>query len=113
MCPYCLPAKTNKTSLQTRFSTIGMLILIHNRRFIEIGSSGRRYTKADVLQALPLETSMTIEATDFEVRFLRKDLILVIYRALQSGENKSSLRSSLWKQTEEGWRIVFHQGTPL
>jgi hypothetical protein len=25
----------------------------------------------------------------------------------------ASLRSSLWRRDEEGWRMVFHQGTPV
>jgi len=45
--------------------------------------------------------------SDFSVRQLAPDLILAIYRIVES----NTIRSSIWKTTSIGWRMVFHQGT--
>lgn len=80
--------------------------------FFEIGSSGRVFTKAQVLDALQAESEVHIEATDFEVRFMAPDVALVTYRAHRLGTPRvHTWRSSLWKQAQGQWRMAFHQGT--
>ena len=49
-----------------------------------------------------------VEISDFAVRRLGADLVLATYRVA----SPASLRASLWRLTDEGWRILFHQGTP-
>lgn len=85
--------------------------------FEEIAASGVRFDKAHVLQRLPEEQAPTVEAFDFEVRLLSKDLAQVLYKAKlrKAGEmqSKLSLRSSLWQLNSLGWQMVFHQGTSV
>ena len=84
--------------------------------FEEIGSSGRHYDRAEVLQALadapPLQTA---SLQDFSLRRLTPELALVRFHTTlqRDGKTTHSLRSSLWRHETAGWRIVFHQGTPL
>jgi hypothetical protein len=90
-------------------------LLAHD--FEEIASSGGRFNKAHVLQRLPEEQAPVVEAFDFEVRLLSKDLAQVMYKAKlrKNGEMQSrlSLRSSLWQLNSLGWQMVFHQGTAV
>ena len=68
--------------------------------FLEIGSSGRLWTRAEILEALhaePPNPSISIEA--FEVADLGPDLVLASYDTLgitSDGEERRSRRSSIW-----------------
>ena len=81
--------------------------------FVEFGSSGRCFTKLEVIQALHTQPVVEFEASDFRVRFLDHHIVLLTYVARRKGSLPStSLRSSLWKQQDGRWKLVFHQGTP-
>ncbi len=90
-------------------------LLAHD--FEEIAASGARFGKAQVLQRLPEEQAPSVEAFDFEVRLLSRDLAQVLYKAKlrKTGEmlSKVSLRSSLWQLNSLGWQMLFHQGTTV
>ena len=74
--------------------------------FVEFGSSGRVYTKQDVIAQMLGAPSVTVSLTDFNVLALSPDVALATYRT------PGSLRSSIWRCEGDNWRIVFHQGTP-
>lgn len=101
---------------ETRRNKSRLNLLLANG-FEEIAASGVRFGKAHVLQRLPEEQAPWVEAFDFEVRLLSKDVAQVLYKAKlrKAGEmqTKLSLRSSLWQLNSLGWQIVFHQGTPV
>lgn len=82
--------------------------------FWEIGASGRRYSRDDVLAELERrQAAPTVdvwEATGFHCRALAQDLYLLTYTLLQHSSRKTR-RSTIWQRTREGWKIVFHQGT--
>lgn len=81
--------------------------------FVEFGSSGRTYAKADIIAALRDETPTAITATDFRLRMLTPDIALLTYRSWRHATPAAhALRSSLWRREGERWRMVFHQGTP-
>jgi hypothetical protein len=81
--------------------------------FWEIGASGRRYSRAYVLDTLaerlenPLEDAW--ETRDFHCRNLAPDLYLLTYTLLQ-GE-RLTRRSTLWQRNGSVWKVLFHQGT--
>lgn len=84
--------------------------------FIEIGASGRVYTKAEIIENLPTEPGGVIrELSDFQARPLAEGIALVTYKITRSvqgsTETARSLRSSIWKRTGGQWQLVFHQGT--
>jgi hypothetical protein len=83
--------------------------------FIEFGSSGRVFNKAKIIVALQQEACDAvhrISLTDFTVRRLAPDVMLVTYRTTIQDPPESSLRSSIWKLISGRWQMVFHQGTP-
>jgi len=84
---------------------LDLLIADH---FIEFGASGRVYTKPEIIATLQADPSLgpgVPIVKDFESRELAPNVVLATYRCGQS------LRSSIWKHDEAGWRMVFHQGT--
>lgn len=74
-------------------------------QFVEFGSSGRVYTKAEVIAQLLASPSVTVSVVDFRVLAVAPDVALATYRT------PGSLRSSVWRREGGDWRIVFHQGT--
>lgn len=83
--------------------------------FLEIGSSGRVYDKAQITALLAAETGvLSVETDTFAFRKLAEGVVLVTYttRITNEAETRSALRSSIWRKTNGRWKIVFHQGTP-
>lgn len=74
-------------------------------QFVEFGSSGRVYTKPDVIALMLADPKITVSVTDFHVLAVAPDVALATYLT------GKSLRSSLWRREGGAWRIVFHQGT--
>ncbi len=82
--------------------------------FREFGSSGRTYTKAEIVEALANEDPQSLHLTDFACDRLSSDVSLVTYRSHRPGPDGatiSALRSSVWVRTDGLWRMRFHQGT--
>jgi hypothetical protein len=81
--------------------------------FWEIGASGRRYSRAHVLDVLerraPDPAEHTWKTHDFHCRELGPDTYLLTY-TLEQGE-RVSRRSTVWRRAGDEWQIVFHQGT--
>jgi hypothetical protein len=92
--------------------------------FREFGSSGRIYTKLDILAELSVEQPVVITLTDFDCNLIAPTAALVTYKSLSSHEGRpptQALRSSLWvlrttgvrtiQSAEPSWQMLFHQGT--
>ena len=82
--------------------------------FWEVGASGRRYSREFVLAELEKRHAAphedVWEASGFHCRELAENLFLLTYTLLQDGVRRTR-RSTIWRRTQEGWKIVFHQGT--
>jgi hypothetical protein len=81
----------------------------------EVGASGRRYSRTYVLDMLEERFQQDQcgdiwETSDFYCKRLGADTYLLTYTLLQAGKRKTR-RSTIWQQTTEGWKIVYHQGT--
>jgi hypothetical protein len=82
--------------------------------FWETGASGRRYSRAFVLDELerrlaaPREDDW--EAKDFNCRELAPGVFLLTYTLLQNHE-RLTRRATIWQRAPEGWKIVYHHGT--
>jgi hypothetical protein len=83
--------------------------------FREFGSSGRIYTRQEIVDSLRTESAVRISVRDFSVTRLAADAALLTYRAVRHNESgpgdSISLRSSLWVRRENRWQMLFHQGT--
>jgi GNAT superfamily N-acetyltransferase len=101
-----------KPEVRTSADRVGYLLADD---FVEFGSSGRVFTKRQIIEALQREahdSAPRVLLADFTVRQLASDAMLVTYRATSEDRGGSRLRSSIWKLIDGRWQMVFHQGTP-
>jgi hypothetical protein len=76
--------------------------------FIEFGSSGRTFTKQQIIASLLVESPVRITATEFRIVFLTPDTALATYRAHRHSEPPvHTLRSSIWQLKEGTWQWCF------
>jgi ribonuclease HI len=82
--------------------------------FREVGVDGHVWDRDGVVAALASETGARARATDVHARFAGDDVVLVTYSAEGRAGPRAwrSRRSSIWVRGEDGWRVLFHQGTP-
>lgn len=82
--------------------------------FFEFGRSGRTYTRKECLDHSVEEIHATLPLKNFTVHEISEKVFLVTYISeVQYEELEIGNRSSLWKKTEEGWKLKFHQGTAI
>jgi hypothetical protein len=81
---------------------------------VEFGSSGQNYNKQQILKSIKQLGGSKVALSEFQVRYLGPNVALVTYRALRDTATTSvcSLRSSIWRNENDRWQLVFHQGTP-
>jgi len=86
--------------------------------FWEVGASGRRYSRAVVLDELEKRSAAphrdVWETMDFRCQKLALDVYLLTYTLVQLGEDGASRRTrraTIWQRSAPGWKIVYHQGT--
>lgn len=81
--------------------------------FVEFSSSGRTYTKEQIIAALQTEAITQYTITQFKVELLLPHVALVTYRAHRHTDPpQHTLRNSIWVHRSRQWQMVFHQGTP-
>lgn len=102
-------------SAGTRQSASRLKELLHPE-FREIGRSGRVYSRSAILERLADSEPPKVHAEQFRRVELQPGVSLITYKSAHIAEDgglcRHSLRSSIWILGEEGWRMVFHQGTP-
>ncbi|MBP3035458.1 nuclear transport factor 2 family protein [Arthrobacter sp. zg-ZUI100] len=80
--------------------------------FVEIGRSGRRWTRAEIIDSLGREDQRPAPETDeWEFADLAPNIILVTYR-LRAG-TRQSRHSSVWDMSAGQARLRYHQGTVI
>jgi hypothetical protein len=81
--------------------------------FFEVGASGRIYSKDFVLDVLeerlknPQEDKW--ETKDFHCLEIAKNNYLLSYTLIQG--QRITRRSTIWRRSDDNWKIVYHQGT--
>ncbi|MEN8652625.1 nuclear transport factor 2 family protein [Streptomyces sp. 21So2-11] len=81
--------------------------------FSEFGASGRHWDRDSIVAALTAEGASApspITASRMRGVQLAPDLVHLTFD-IRSGDRHSH-RSSLWRLTDRGWLLYFHQGTP-
>ena len=83
--------------------------------FREFGSSGRVFTKAEIINALQDQAPCQLTLEDCRAVILAPDIVLLTYRGIcrfaHSDKDSYSLRSSIWRRQNGRWQVLFHQGT--
>ncbi|OQR62470.1 DUF4440 domain-containing protein [Streptomyces maremycinicus] len=86
--------------------------------FVEVGSSGRRYTYEDMLARLPEHPGSSQAGPRYRPSAIKGVLLapgLVHLTYETDFDGRRARRSSLWRRrsAETGWRMYHHQGTPV
>ncbi|GAC1600747.1 MAG: ribonuclease HI family protein [Pseudarthrobacter sp.] len=84
-------------------------VLLHPD-FMEIGSSGRVWTRDAMMMALEEDPGHQTELEILSADRIGTSAVLLTYRSY--ARPGTVLRSSLWVQDGTKWRLRFHQGTP-
>ncbi|MCM2575851.1 nuclear transport factor 2 family protein [Streptomyces meridianus] len=86
--------------------------------FVEVGKSGRRWKREEMLAELPaFETSRhtgpRIEVSRMTGVQLAPGLVHLTYETVVGGAR--ARRSSLWRKGDDGtgWRVYYHHATPV
>ena len=102
---------------ETRTDKSRIEALIH-RDFLEIGYSGKTYSKSDIINSLLAETpsKYSVWSQDFITKMLTEDLVQLVYKEAQMNEHgqlsRFALRTSIWQRAQGAWQVIFHQATP-
>lgn len=77
--------------------------------FVEIGASGRIWTRVETITDLVTSPSLDIEIVDLTARRIEHQIVLVTYTTISP--SRRVLRSSWWRKADGAWKCFFHQGT--
>ncbi|MFS2175893.1 DUF4440 domain-containing protein [Rhizobium pisi] len=91
------------------------LLRMTDEEFWEIGASGKIYTREFVI-ANSLERYEQPEphdwpCEDFSISELAENLYQINY--ILKEPDRTTRRTTLWRKSGGGWKIVFHQGTVI
>lgn len=112
---YILSLEKELLMPQTRKNTQRLQELLA-KDFYEFCSSGYvyYYNPMEVITEAPNSESENWEISDFKMKTLSDQTILVtyqLYKPEKSAKEQFSLRNSIWQNAEGGWKMIFHQGT--
>lgn len=83
--------------------------------FWEVGASGNVYSRDVVLKVVEERLAKgepeNIPLEDFQCRELGGGVFLATYVLHQP--DRPTRRSTLWRTTPDGWKMLYHQGTPI
>lgn len=82
--------------------------------FTEIGASGQRWDAASILTVTgdrSVSEQSPVEVEEMAGTVVAPGVVQLTYRSYHEGRRVR--RSSLWRLTDAGWRMYFHQGTPV
>lgn len=83
--------------------------------FSAIDRIGRTYTREENFAAASTEVRVKMPLERYRLQLIDEDVALVRYLSNETldGGSRSTERTSIWVNTNDGWQLRFHQGTPL
>ncbi len=84
--------------------------------FREFGSSGRVFSKPEMIASLQAESPRQVLMEDFRAELIAESVALVTYTTSKeepAAGTVKALRSSLWLYRSGEWKMLFHQGTKI
>jgi uncharacterized protein (DUF952 family) len=99
--------------LESRWNREWMERMLHPE-FSEVGRSGRTYNREETLAVTATDLDVIVP-DGYDLTLIDEDVALVRYvtRERVDHVDRRAHRTSLWVNTNEGWRLRFHQGTPI
>ncbi|WP_069812575.1 nuclear transport factor 2 family protein [Streptomyces sp. TP-A0874] len=98
---------------KVRASPVRVLELL-DPEFVEIGASGRRWDVRSILEVTgdgSVSPKSPVTVSELAGTVLAPGLVHLTYFTDHRG--RRAWRSSLWRRAEAGWRMYFHQATPV
>ncbi|MEU4234910.1 DUF4440 domain-containing protein [Nonomuraea sp. NPDC026600] len=89
-----------------------LVLELLDSEFTEIGASGRWWDVGSILtvtSAGTVSSESPVKVSKMSGTVLAPGIVHLTYFADNQG--RRAWRSSLWRLTETGWRLYFHQGT--
>jgi hypothetical protein len=83
-------------------------------QFIEFGASGRRWDAGSILSVTSggtVSSESPVRVDEMAGVVLAPGVVHLTY--FSDNQGRRAWRSSLWRLTETGWRLYFHQATPV
>ncbi len=81
--------------------------------FWEVGASGQRYSRQYVIDTVLQRSSEPREdkwkTKDLYCQEISPDNYLLTYTLMQG--SRVTRRSTIWRNTSTGWKVIYHQGT--
>ena len=77
--------------------------------FIEIGASGRRWEREELIADLTSTSAPDVHIESMDARRVDDRIVVVTYVTVSPA--RRVLRSSWWRESNDVWRCFFHQGT--
>lgn len=96
-------------------SSAAALDALLDPEFTETGASGRRWTRTEILAALPAGAGPSPPGPDriadhaMAGRRLAADVVMLTFET--DHEGRRARRVSLWRRSGGRWRLLYHQGT--
>ena len=91
-------------------SNINYLNKIIDDNYIEIGKSGKKFTKQDIIRELiNLKEDRNIVICNFKCTKISEDIYLIHYITKKDIDN--IFRTSIWKKENDEFKILFHQAS--
>ena len=92
-------------------SNIEYLNKIIDDKYIEVGKSGKKFNKKNVIDELSiLKEDRKISMYNFTCDKIEESIYLVHY-ITKSGNNNNIYRTSIWKKQNNNIKIIFHQAS--
>ena len=97
-------------------SSAAALDALLDPEFTETGASGRRWTRAEILDELPAGEAGAVPPGPDRIadhamagRRLAADVVMLTFETDNQG--RRARRVSLWRRSGGRWRVLYHQGT--
>jgi len=99
--------------LETRFDPEWINRILHPD-FEEVGMSGQVYSR-DETPVVVSKLAAILPHEGYRLELIDEDVALVRYVShdTSDGVHRHANRTSIWVNTNDGWQLRFHQGTPL
>jgi uncharacterized protein (DUF952 family) len=112
--PYLIHLDEGLWMPERRFDPEWMDRILHPN-FSEVGASGCVYSRNAIIDTPPVQFDAQLPHKDYELELVDEDVALARYISHDTyqGVPRYAHRLSIWINTNEGWRLRFHQGTPL
>lgn len=83
--------------------------------FFELGRSGKRYSRDDILSGMDQQPDVVTRLHDMQSHELTPEITLVTYisEVRYDRGTEWANRSSVWDRSSGRWQLRFHQGTPI